>query len=174
MIDLLDPAAPAAFAFRPYLLHIPVRETDPATNPVYSATRLIADRVRAHPSRPEGLLAPSVRTPPVGTFQPAQLVLDPFPASAGLPRPLAARAVLHAQLLLTLEFLDPAAGAPAAASASSARIDWARPRFRLDPIVTRGRPRPAPAGGTIPPAAGRPGGAAIVLGAWQPVDIKYD
>jgi hypothetical protein len=173
VVDLLDATAPATFDFRPYLLHDPVRETDPRANPAYSATRLVADRARGHASVPEGIRAPSVRTPPVGSFQPVQYVLDPFPSSKGLPSPLASRATLHACLLLTLEFLDTTAPA-AAVSATSARVDWSHPRFRLDLVAFRGVAQPGPPGGTIPPQAGRPAGNSIGLQRWHALTIKFD
>ncbi|MCI0462246.1 MAG: RES family NAD+ phosphorylase [Gemmataceae bacterium] len=74
VIDLLHANAQHAFPHPPHLLLTPSQQ--------YEGTQGLADHIRAylppdgsaHP-RPEGLRAPSVRTPHRGTFQPAQFVL---------------------------------------------------------------------------------------------------
>jgi hypothetical protein len=62
---------------------------------------------------------------------------------------------------LDFEFLDAATGGPA--TARTARVDWARPRFRLHP---RG-------GAGAVPAFPRPGAVAYPPNVWHAIEINF-
>jgi hypothetical protein len=81
VIDLENPSAVAHFGYSPHVV------TNPGQD--YRATQEIANSVRSHVPPlgspdpiPDGVRAPSVRTPRVGTYQPKQLALFVmYPAS---------------------------------------------------------------------------------------------
>lgn len=145
VIDLLSPAARHQFPHPPHLPLTPSQQ--------YDGTQALADAVRAyipprgsvHP-RPEGLRAPSVRTPPDGAALPTQFAL--FVMDAALQQPYPQRGALVEQWRLTLEFQEPTPRH--AVSYDSPRVDWRSPRFRL------GGPSRAVAARTVGPEY-RPG-----------------
>jgi hypothetical protein len=85
VLDLEDPVAEGLFQYSPHVL------TNPGQN--YLATQSVSNAVRTHTPPmgspdpiPEGIFAPSVRTPKSGAYQPKQLALFiPRPGSL-LPR----------------------------------------------------------------------------------------
>lgn len=101
VIDMESPLASNLFAYAPHLLLNPSRN--------YSGTQAIADYVRDYipPAgsgqlRPEGLKAPSVRTPFDGGFQPHQLAL--FVRDMPNSLPFDRRAQLVAKMRIEFEF----------------------------------------------------------------------
>jgi hypothetical protein len=163
VIDLENPIAAALFQYSPHVL------TNPSQN--YRATQQVANAVRAHTPPmgsadplPEGILAPSVRTPKVGAYQPKQLAL--FVINRPGVVPYDQRSNLTAKMLLEIEFF---AAAPVGGPVNFQRlaINWTKPRFRLSTIA--GEPSLAP----VPALAGRPGAVAIPLNAWRVLNICY-
>src|SRR5579884_3557225 len=131
VVDLESAAAMARFVYQPHILLNPSRE--------YTRTQELADDVRAYipppgspDPRPEGVKAPSIRTPWGDPFQPYQLCL--FVREMEGIVPYDRRSVLIAKLRIEFEFL---AVTPVAGSADyhSVVIDWLRPRFRITPIA---------------------------------------
>jgi RES domain-containing protein len=131
----------------------------------YERCQLIADRLRnwVKPpppnQRPEGLEAPSIRTSPAGAYSPRQIVLFVRPSPEVVPESLEARATLLADWDIELEFTTPTGQA---VSAIDQLVGWLTPRFRLS-----GNPN------SVPKCPLRPGGKAIPVGKWHPLDIRY-
>jgi RES domain len=103
LLDLEDSHARARFGFSPHFLLNPSR--------AYAGTQALADEVRGYVpppsaphSRPEGMKAPSVRTPRSGAFQPSQFILF-VRDIPGCP-PYEHRATLAAKMRLEIEFLE--------------------------------------------------------------------
>ncbi len=156
VVDLENAAALARFSHQPHILLNPSRE--------YARTQELADDVRSYvpppgspDPRPEGVKAPSIRTPRKGPFQPQQLCL--FVRDMAGIVPYDQRSNLIAKLRIEYEFL---ALTPVAGSANyhSIVIDWIRPKFRITPIA--GEPSISP----IPAFPGRPGGKGVRLNRW--------
>jgi hypothetical protein len=147
LIDVDDPAA--------YLLfqHAPIHLLNPGR--FYETTETLADRVRAHTHpphpRPQGIKAPSARTPNVAGYQPYQYALFVF--GARLVGQIAWRADL------TLEFLDPD-GQPV--SRATRRVDWAHPRFKLEGLTN-----------PVPAFAPRPGAQPYQPGPWYRIEVVF-
>jgi hypothetical protein len=163
VIDLESPVAAALFQYSPHIL------TNPGQN--YRATQSISNAVRAHAPPmgspdplPEGILAPSVRTPRVGTYQPKQLALFVVQRPGLLPYDQ--RSTLTAKMRLEIEFFAaPPVGGPVVFQ--SLAIDWTKPKFRLSAIAGE------PSIGSVPPWAARPGGKSIPLNKWLKLNICY-
>ena len=163
VIDLEEAAAVATFRYSPHVV------TNPSQN--YRATQEIADAVRAHTPplgspdpHPEGVRAPSVRTPKVGIYQPKQLAL--FVMDKDPIVPFDQRSNLSAKMRLEFEFFA-APPINGAVDYQSVAINWMKPKFRLTQIP--GEPSIAP----LPVLAGRPGGIAIPLNRWRVLSISY-
>lgn len=169
VIDLEHTGAVQAFGYSPHVV------TNPSQN--YRATQDIADSVRdfvppvgSPDPFPEGVRAPSVRTPTVGGYQPKQLAL--FVMEKDPPAPRAAivffdqRSTLSAKLRLEYMFLAaPPTNGPV--EYQSVAINWIKPRFRLTTIA--GQPAISP----VPVLAGRPGGKEIVLNRWHVLTLCF-
>lgn len=158
LIDLAHAHARHQFLFPPHLLLNPSRD--------YIGTRDLADDVRAYVppqgspySRPEGLKAPSVRTPRRGGFQPSQFAL--FVMAPAVQQPYVQRATLLDQWRLTIEFQQLSPRQPV--RFGTELIDWPRPRFRLG----------GPSHVVIPAFANRPGSRSYQLGRWYRLTIHY-
>jgi len=163
VIDLENPLAVALFQYSPHVL------TNPSQN--YLATQQVANSVRAHTPPlgspdpiPEGILAPSVRTPKSGAYQPKQLAL--FVINRPGLQPFDQRSNLAAKMLLELEFF---AAAPVGGSVNyqSVAVNWMKPKFRLSTIAGQ------PSIGPVPALAGRPGAVPIPLNVWRVLNIFY-
>jgi hypothetical protein len=147
VIDVDDPIARATFQ------HTQLEILNPAQ--AYTMTQSLAERIRTfrHPQHPppEGIRAPSVRTPATAGHQPSQYAL--FVTSG---RKL--RGQISWKADLALEFCDEA-GNPV--GPNTREVAWTRPRFRLN-----GLPAPIPAFGQ------RPGSRALRPGRWYPIEIR--
>jgi len=161
--DLEDPIAVANFGYSPHVV------TNPGQN--YRATQDVANSVRTHNPPlgspdpiPEGVRAPSVRTPKVGMYQPKQLAL--FVTTRAGVVPYDQRSNLVTKMRLEFEFFaaPPVGGAVHYQSVS---INWSRPKYRLSMIPGE------PSIGPVPALAGRPGGKAIPLNRWLVANICY-
>lgn len=163
VVDLEDPVAVALFQ---YPLHV---LTNPGQN--YRATQSVSNAVRSHvppmgssDPQPEGILAPWVRTPKVGAYQPKQLALFVIQRQGVLPYDQ--RSTLTAKMRLEIEFFAASpVGGPV--NFQTAAIDWITPKFRLSTIP--GEPSINP----VPALAGRPGTGPIPLNTWLGIDICY-
>jgi len=130
-----------------------------------SASQQLADDVRTftHPPkpfhRPEGLQAPSVRTPPLPKYLPRQVVLFVIPAHGSSPKTIQDRAEKLDDWRIEYEFL--AAGGRAASS-SDPLVAWMAPRFKLT-----GNTNP------LPKYLGRPRGKQYPAHKWHTLDIRY-
>lgn len=163
VIDLESPIAAAKFEYPGHVL----------TNPgqTYSATQSISTAVRSHvppmgspDPLPEGILAPSVRTPMVGAYQPKQLAL--FVIQRPGVTPYDQRSTLTARMKLEIEFFAaPPVGGPV--NFQTTAINWTRPKFRLSAIA--GEPSISP----VPILAGRPGARPIRLNRWHVLNLCY-
>lgn len=163
VIDLEDPIEVAHFGYSPHVV------TNPGQN--YRATQQIANKVRGYnppigsPNPiPEGILAPSVRTPRIGTYQPKQLALFVMNRTGIVPYDQ--RSTLVARMRLEFEFLAslPTGGA---VDYQSVTINWIRPRYRLSVIPG------VPSIGPVPALAGRPGTKSIPLNRWLRLSVCY-
>jgi hypothetical protein len=162
VVDLEDPVAEALFQYSPHVL------TNPGQN--YLATQFVSNAVRAHTPPvgspdpiPEGIFAPSVRTPKSGAYQPKQLALFiPRPGSL----PYDQRSHLTAKMRLEIEFFaaEPVGGA---VNFQTRAINWSKPTFRLTAIAGE------PSIGLVPALAGRPGGRPVPLNRWLSLNICY-
>lgn len=163
VINLESPVATALFQYSRHIL------TNPSQN--YLATQSISNAVRYHvppmgspDPLPEGILAPSVRTPRVGTYKPKQLALFVIQRPGLLPYDQ--RSTLTAKMKLEIEFFAaPPVGGPVNFQTSA--IDWMKPKFRLSAIAGE------PSIGPIPVLAGRPGAKPIPLNRWLGLNICY-
>jgi RES domain len=163
VIDLESPVAAALFQYSPHVL------TNPGQN--YSATQSISNAVCYYvppvgspDPLPEGILAPSVRTPRVRTYQPKQLALFVVQRQGLLPYDQ--RSALTAKMRLEIEFFAaPPAGGPV--SFQSSAIHWTKPKFRLSAIAVE------PSIGPVPAMAARPGGRPIPLNRWLRLSVCY-
>lgn len=163
IIDLEHLSASTTFGFSPLVISNPGQD--------YLATQSISNDIRTYipplgsaDPRPEGLSAPSVRTPRFGSYQPKQLALFVINRSGLLPYDQ--RSTLVAKMRLRIKFL---ASAPTIGPVNfhTTSIDWARPRFRLSPIPHE------PSLSPIPALAGRPGGRPIALNRWIRLRICF-
>jgi hypothetical protein len=163
VVDLEDPVAVVLFQYSPHVL------TNPGQN--YLATQFVSNAVRTHTPPigspdplPEGILAPSVRTPRSGVYQPKQLALFVINRPGLLPYDQ--RSNLTANMRLEIEFLaaSPAGGA---VTFQTPAINWTKPMCRLSAIM--GEPWVGP----VPALAGRPGGRPIPLNRWLSLNICY-
>ena len=163
VIDLEDPMAIAQFGYSPHVI------TNSGQN--YRATQEVADSVRTYRPPlgsprpiPDGVRAPSVRTPRVGAYQPKQLAL--FVVNRAGVVPYDQRSSLVARMRLEFEFF---AAAPVGGSVTydSVAVNWAKPKYRLTAIPGE------PSVGPVPALAGRPGGRAIPLNRWLGLTIIY-
>jgi hypothetical protein len=161
VVDLEAPVAAALFQYSPHVL------TNPGQN--YLATQFVSNAIRAHTPPlgspdplPEGILAPSVRTPKSGAYQPKQLALFNRPDS----QPYDQRSNLTAKMRLVIEFLA-AAPIGGAVNFQTPAINWTKPKFRLTAIVGE------PSIGPVPALPGRPGARPIPLSRWLSLNICY-
>jgi|SRR5271157_129199 len=162
VLDMESLLASNHFAYPPHVLLNPSR--------MYSGTQAIADDVRTHTPpagsgqpRPEGLKAPSVRTPHEAGFQPHQLALfvRDMPGSV----PFDQRSQLVAKMTIEFEFFTHPPRTSVAYQ--HARIDWATPRFRVTAIP--GEPSLSP----IPAYLGRPNARSYSLNRWYSIGIVF-
>ncbi len=163
VVDLEDPIAVTHFGFSPQVV------TNPGQN--YRATQEVANSVRTFRPPvgspdpiPDGVRAPSVRTPKMGMYQPKQLAL--FVTNRAGAIPYDQRSFLAARMRLEFEFL---AAPPVGGEVTyqSVAIDWWRPRYRLSAIPG------GPPIGPVPAFAGRPSARAIPLNRWLVASICY-
>lgn len=160
VIDMESAPASTHFAYSPHLLLNPSR--------VYSGTQAVADDVRTYAPppgsgqpKPEGLKAPSVRTPYAAGFQPHQLALfvRDMPGSV----PFDQRSQLVAKMKIEFEFFT---HSPiASVTYQHARINWSAPKFRVTAIP--GEPSLSP----IPAYQGRPNARTYSLNRWYRIGI---
>jgi hypothetical protein len=129
VLNLEDPVAQQVFAFPPHVLLNPSQ--------YYAGTQAIADDVRVYQpptgsphNRPEGLKAPSVRTPYRQGHQPYHYAL--FVVNTPGSTPFEHRSTLLAQLKIEYEFLTHKPSK--SVDYADARIDWTHPKFRLSAI----------------------------------------
>jgi hypothetical protein len=155
VIDLEDPIALHVFGHPPYVLRNP-------TSTHYGRTQDLMNAAFSHPAnalgqKAWGVKAPSVRSPVVPGYRPAQFIFTLQPRQNRLP----------AQLVdcwnVTFEFLD---DAQQPVTAQTAFIDWQRPRFRL-------KSPPKRSTGPIPAYTPRPGAVPFQLGPWYPIAVVY-
>ena len=153
----------AQFGYSPHVI------TNSGQN--YRATQEVADSVRTYRPPlgsprpiPDGVRAPSVRTPRVGAYQPKQLAL--FVVNRAGVVPYDQRSSLVARMRFEFEFF---AAAPVGGSVTydSVAVNWAKPKYRLTAIPGE------PSVGPVPALAGRPGGRAIPLNRWLGLTIIY-
>lgn len=152
LADLTHPSAAHHLGFPAHLPYNPHPDQ-------YHASQAVATRLRAHRHpRPEGLLAPSVRTPGIGTYTPKQVVLFVLPAPAVVPQPLAGRTTPLDQWDIELEFGT--AGTHQSVAATDPHVAWASPwvRFSGTNRIPRLRPRSI---------------ASLPLGVWLTLDVRY-
>lgn len=162
VIDMESALASNHFAYSPHVLLNPSR--------MYSGTQAIADDVRTYTPpagsgqpRPEGLKAPSVRTPYRAGFQPHQLAL--FVRNMPGFMPFNQRSQLDAKMRIEFEFFTHPPLTSVAYQHS--RINWATPRFRLTALA--GEPSLSP----IPAFVGRPNARAYSLNRWYRIGIAF-
>lgn len=135
---------------------------------LYTRTQQIANAVRhwAHPpaphTRPEGLIAPSVRVARVGRYQPEQVILFVFPAGPGgvVNETLQDRGHLSGRWDVELQIQT--TSPPRAVSPHTLRIGWLTPRCRLT-----GNPHP------VPPHPNRPHRQPILVNQWHQLDVQF-
>jgi hypothetical protein len=163
VVDLEEPIAVASFGYSPHVV------TNPGQN--YLATQLVANSVRTHTPPvgspdpiPEGVRAPSVRTPMVGPYQPKQLALFVIHRAGVVPYDQ--RSTLVARMRLEFEFF---AAPPVGGGVTyhSVAINWTKPKYRLSAIPGE------PSIGPVPVLLGRPGGKGIPLNRWLGLSICY-
>jgi RES domain-containing protein len=137
----------------PVFHHDPIQILNPGQ--FYESTQGLADRIRASldqpSSNPQGIRAPSVRTPATARYQPCQFALFVFGGRL--------RGQIDWCADLTLEFLD-TAGKPV--DHTTKRVDWVHPRFML-----RGLSNP------IPAFAARPGSRPYREDTWSYIVVEY-
>lgn len=162
VIDLESPLASNHFKYSPHVLLNPSR--------LYSGTQAIADDVRTYippagsgQARPDGLKAPSVRTPCAAGFQPHQLAL--FVRNMPGSIPFDRRSQLIAKMKIEFEFFTH----PPVASVAypHARINWPAPKFRVSAVAGE------PSLPTVPAYAARPNSRDYVLNRWHRIDIVF-
>jgi hypothetical protein len=162
VIDMESPLACTRFTYSPHILLNPSR--------MYSGTQAIADDVRAYSPpegsgqpRPEGVKAPSVRTPYGAAFQPHQLAL--FVRNMPGTEPFNQRSQLVGKMRIEFEFQT---HAPISSVAyHHARINWAAPRFRVTGIP--GEPLLSP----IAAYPGRPAARTYSLNRWYRLRVVF-
>lgn len=153
LVDLTSPAAAQQLGFPAHLPWNPHYER-------YHASQAVATRLRAHTNpRPEGLLAPSVRTSLSGASSPRQVVLFVLPAPNVEPLSLTQRATLIDQWDIELEFGT--AGTHQSVTVADPHVAWSAPWVRLS--GTNPVPR-------FPP---RPKSKPLPTGTWFTLDIRY-
>jgi len=162
VIDMESLLASNHFAYSPHVLLNPSR--------IYSGTQAIADDVRTYTPpagsglpRPEGLKAPSVRTPYEAGFQPHQLAL--FVRNMPRSVPFDHRSQLVARMRIEFEFFTHLPRTSVAYQ--HARIDWATPKFRVTAIPGE------PSLSTIPAHLGRPNARFYSLNRWYRIRIVF-
>jgi hypothetical protein len=162
VVDMESALASTCFEYPPHVLLNPSR--------LYRGTQALADEVRAYAPpagsgqpRPEGLKAPSVRTPYVGAFQPQQLAL--FVRNMPPLEPFDKRSDLVAKMNIEFEFFT--RSPPTSVGYEHARIHWAAPKFRVTAIP--GEPSLSP----IPAYAGRPKPRTYSLNRWYRINIVF-
>lgn len=132
----------------------------------YRVCQHVADQLRqwANPpapnTRPEGLVAPSIRTPSRAGYIPRQVVLFVMPAPAVVPQSLQSRGTLLDSRDIELEFLTAVHNQPVAAV--DPMIAWRSPRCRLS-----GSSNP------VPRCPIRPRSRSVATSTWLPLDIQY-
>lgn len=141
VVDLETPMAAALFQYSPHVL------TNPGQN--YLATQSVANAVRSYTPpigspdpQPEGIFAPSVRTPRTGDYQPKQLAL--FVINRPELIPYDQRSTLTTKMRLEIEFFA-AAPIGGAVEFQSTGINWTNPKFRLTAIRNEPSINPLPA-----------------------------
>lgn len=164
VVDLESDLASQTFGYSPQVILNPSR--------VYSATQDVARLVRGYTppagsglQRPEGLKAPSVRTPYLQGFQPHQLALFVRDLPGAGLIPFAQRSTLLAKMSIEFEFLSQSTGA--SVTYSDARIDWSRPKFKVAPIPGEASFDPVPA------FTNRPGANVFALNQWHSLEIVF-
>lgn len=162
VIDMASPHASTGFRYSPHVLLNPSR--------LYSGTQAIADDVRTYTPpagsgqlRPEGLKAPSVRTPYAAGHQPHQLAL--FVRNMPGSLPFDRRSRLIAKMRIEFEFFT---HSPVTSVAyQHPRINWHAPKFRVTSIP--GEPSLSP----IPAYLPRPNARTYSLNRWYRLRIVY-
>jgi RES domain len=127
----------------------------------YHASQAIATRLRANANpRPEGLLAPSVRTAVAGAHHPRQVVLFVLPVAQNLAQQtLAQRANLLDQWDIDLEFGT--AGTHLSVGPTDPLVAWSAPWVRLS------------GANAVPKFIPRPGSKPLTTGTWFALDVRY-
>ncbi|MCU0704552.1 MAG: RES family NAD+ phosphorylase [Fimbriiglobus sp.] len=153
LADLTSPVAALQLGFPAHLPYNPHPH-------LYYSTRTIATKLRAHKNpRPEGLLAPSVRTPVSGPYSPKQVVLFVLPAPTVVSHSLAQRATLLDQWDVEMEFGT--AGTHASVMVADPLIAWSAPWVRLS------------GSNPVPKFKTRPGSKPLSTGSWFTLDVRY-
>lgn len=151
LVDVEDPAARGTFHHRLYELLNPCE--------AYRTTADLGDTIRLHPhpqvpnAGVDGVLAPSVRMPPMRRYIPRQQVFF-VP-----PNRLTIAATLVRKWRMALEFAD---NAGQSITVNTRVIDWANPWFRLSN-------NPA----SVPTFPQRPHAHSFAPGTWQQFRVKY-
>jgi RES domain len=151
LVRIEGPRALAAFGHRLYELLNPCE--------AYRTTADLADRIRLHPhphdpnAKVDGILAPSVRTPPAGRYIPRQEVFF-VPANQ-----LAILATLARKWRMDLEFRDHSGQS---VTSHTRLIAWEKPWFRLSHNIA-----------ALPTFPARPSARALASGVWHQVRVKY-
>ncbi len=127
----------------------------------YPACQEFANALRIHRvRRPEGLLAPSVRTPSVGDYRPQQVVLFVLNAPDVVPESLEQRGNLLNRWSVEYEFLSADTDSPA--NVSDLHVAWSRPRVRLGENAK-----------AVPKYVPRPKAKPFASNKWHALDIQY-
>lgn len=153
LADLTSPVAALQLGFPAHLPYNPHPH-------LYHSSRGIATKLWAHKKpRPEGLFAPSVRTPVVNGYSPKQVVLFALPAPTVVPQSLAQRATLLDQWEIELEFGT--ASTSQSVGPTDPHVAWATPWVRLS--------------GThpVPRFPARPRSKQFPVGTWFTLNVQY-
>ena len=158
LVDVADPTCAHQFGYPAHAAYNPHPER-------YRACRQVADQLRAFVNvpqphtRPEGLLAPSLRTPGAGRYLPQQVILFVTPAPAVVPQTLQTRGSLLDAWDIEMEFLT-VGRQPV--TVLDPRVAWRLPRYRLS-----GSANP------LPRFKSRPRSQTLPLNTWHSLDIQY-
>jgi hypothetical protein len=154
LADLTDPRAGHQFGHPSHLPWNPHAVS-------YPACQAIATGLRRHATpRPEGVLAPSVRTPAVLAYRPCQIALFVLNAPEIVTRSLTERAALFDQWNVEIEFVS--VTRQETVSVSDQEVAWSVPRVKLS-----GNSK------SVPRYAPRSTSKSIPVDKWQPLRIQY-
>jgi len=158
LVDVTHPACAHRFNYAAHAAYNPHPDR-------YRSCRDVANQLRqwAHPpaphTRPEGLLAPSIRTSGPANYTAQQVVLFVMPAPAVVPVSLQSRGGLIDSWGVALEFLTDT-GQPVTSIAPV--VGWRNPRFRLSGSQN-----------AVPRCPVRPRSRSLPVNNWQSLDIQY-